>query len=398
VGFEDGYDLIANNLDTGAGYRFDADMSKTMMREPGYPLFLAGVFKIGGYHIEAARVANLLLVIGIAFMMLRLTRRVVDDGKTPAIATALFLLLPGTIISEARGGVEIIFIFVLMAFMLLLYDAVEKGDVWRYLIAGIALGVVVQVRSTPLFFPAFLLVYLLIAVRNSSERLKPVLNVSVLVLGMAIVMLPWVIRNYALVHQLVPTASVQGVAAQEGQYTCEHLSFGNDFYAVQRGAGRERSELAKELGLRYEGIYYYQVFYDARDEVAFNKALLQRTETAYREDPALLGKCVAKNLVNFWFLGKTWQATEMSALMQIPLLGLAANGIWLLFKRRQLSKMGIMLMFAAYIVAVHVPIIAHSRHSVPISPFLAILAGVSLLSIWEKFELPMPREEYAVSS
>ncbi|MGH7488609.1 MAG: hypothetical protein ACREMY_23870, partial [bacterium] len=82
VGFGDLYDLIANNLLQGNGYRIEANMGQTMMREPGYPLFLVCVFKIGGYHIEAARLANLVLATGIVFMMMRLTRKVTNDEAT----------------------------------------------------------------------------------------------------------------------------------------------------------------------------------------------------------------------------------------------------------------------------------------------------------------------------
>lgn len=48
LGFMDLYDQIANNLAQGNGYRVEADMGETMIREPGYPLFLTIVFKIGG--------------------------------------------------------------------------------------------------------------------------------------------------------------------------------------------------------------------------------------------------------------------------------------------------------------------------------------------------------------
>src|SRR5208283_2704643 len=82
VGFADGYDLIAANLAQGNGYRWAANMAKTMIREPGYPLFLAAVFKVGGNSIEAARWANWILAIGIAFMLMRLTRMVTDDRMT----------------------------------------------------------------------------------------------------------------------------------------------------------------------------------------------------------------------------------------------------------------------------------------------------------------------------
>ena len=41
TGFGDLYDLIANNLVHGNGYRIEANMGETMMREPGYPSEMA---------------------------------------------------------------------------------------------------------------------------------------------------------------------------------------------------------------------------------------------------------------------------------------------------------------------------------------------------------------------
>jgi 4-amino-4-deoxy-L-arabinose transferase-like glycosyltransferase len=392
LGFADGYDLIANNLVHGNGYRFSGNTSETMLREPGYPLLLAVVFKVGGYHIGTVRWANWLLTIGIAFLMLCLTQMVTNDRTTSLIATLLFLFYPSTLISEARGGVEILFILVVLVFMLSLHHAVAKGNRWRYLVAGLALGVVVQVRSTPLVFPFFLLLYLLLFANGATERLKAVTNVAVLVLGMVIVMVPWVVRNFMLVHQLVPTATVQGVALQEGQYTCRHLTFDDNFYAVQNQAGRMRAAIATELGFPFEGAYYYQAFYDARDEWTFNKILFQKAEKEYVDHPALLAGCVCKNLFNFWFLGKTWHATWLNMVVQVPLLVLAIGGLVVLRKRGQLPRMGIMLTFVLCIVAVHLPTIAHARHSVPLVPFLVIPAGVSVMSIWLKYRTHASRQ------
>lgn len=385
VGFGDLYDLIATNLAQGIGYRVEPSTSETMMREPGYPLFLVGVFRIGGYHIETARLANLMLAFGIAFMMINLTRRVVENEMTALIATLLFLFHPGILIAEARGGVEIAFIFVVVLFMMAIHHAVVKGNPWRYFVAGLVLGIVVLVRSTPFLFPVFLLAYLFLAESSTRNRLKLVSNIGVLVLGMAIVMSPWVIRNYMLVQEFVPTSTVQGVAAQEGLYTCQHLSFEREFRAVQQEAALERNESASQLKVPFVG-YYYQYFYSARDEIAFNKSLLWRVGMEYRQSPSLLVRCVGKNLLNFWFLGKTWRSTWLNALIQLPLLGLALNGIHVLWKRGLLRRVGIMLTFIIYLVAVHAPIIAHARHSIPVVPFLTILASVSLISIWHRTE------------
>jgi 4-amino-4-deoxy-L-arabinose transferase-like glycosyltransferase len=375
------YDLIANNLDEGIGYRVDAGMSETMMREPGYPLFLAGVFKIGGYRVETAQIANLLLVAGIAFMVMRLALRVTTDGTTAFIATLLFLIYPSILISETRAGVEIAFIFALMLFMLVLHGAVERGNRVFYFGAGLVLGIVVLVRSTPMFFPVFLLVYLLWIANGHTERFKVIANTAVLALGMVVTMSPWVIRNYLLVHQFVPSATVQGVAAQEGLYTCENLSFDTSFFLSQRAAAHQRNLIAGQLGVPFEGDYY-QLFHTPQDEVVFNGILLHGVEAEYREDPTLLAQCAGENVLKFWFLGKTWQATWMNVVIQLPILILAGYGVGLLWKRGLVRNMGIILTFTIYIVAVHAPIIAHARHSIPLVPFLLIFASVSLVSIW----------------
>lgn len=394
--FVDLYDQIANNLVQGNGYRIDADMPQTMVREPGYPLFLAVVFKIGGYHIEAVRLANLLLVVGICFAMMRLAKRVTGDEVIGVIAVLMFLFHPGTLIAEARGGTEIAFLSVLMVFMLALLRAVEGEELWRYLLAGLILGVVVLVRSTPLFFPLFLLIYLAFTAKGASGRMRLAFNVAVLVLGMVVVMVPWVIRNYGLVHQFVPTATVQGLATQEGQCTCKHFSFDKDFYGLERQAGSERDELARQLGIPFRGTYF-QVFYDARDEAAFNKILLRRATMEYERDPVLLARCAARNLFfNFWFLGKTWRVTWLNVLMQVPLLALALGGAYSLWKRGLLSRMGIILTFVIYLALVHAPVVAVARHSLSVLPFLTILASVSLVSIWRAYRTKPAKEAVCV--
>jgi 4-amino-4-deoxy-L-arabinose transferase-like glycosyltransferase len=396
VHFQDGYDLIANNLAQGNGYRWDANLGETMIREPGYPLFLAAVFKLCGYHLEAARFANWLLSIGIAIMIMRLARLVTNDGTIALIASLLFLINPGTLICEARGGVEVLFIFAILVFMLVLHQAVEKRSLWRYLIAGLALGIVVQIRSTPMVFPVLLLFYLGLTANGVRGRLRVVSNVAILTLGMAVVMAPWTVRNYLLVHEFVPTATVQGLALQEGQYTCQNISSGRSYYELQTEAGQKRDELATQLGIQ-SGNQYYQEFADPRDEWKLNHALLQRAKAEYVKHPSLFATCVARNAFNLWFLGKTWKVTAANLVIQIPLLILAVNGLYLLGKRGLLRKMGVILTFTLSIVAVQMAVIAVARYSIPVIALLTIPAGVSVLSIWQKYLTHTRRETSSVA-
>jgi 4-amino-4-deoxy-L-arabinose transferase-like glycosyltransferase len=385
VGFADGYNLIAENLANGYGYRWRADMAGTMTREPGYPLLLAAAFKVAGPSIEVARLLNLLLTVGIAFMLITLTRRMRTDPRVPVVAALLFLIYPGTLIAEARGGVEILFIFVGFGFVLAMHRAVEKGGIWPYFVAGLMFGVVVQVRSTPITFPALLLLYALFTAKGARQRGIAAFRVAILVVGMGLVMVPWVVRNYRLVHDFVPFSTIQELASQEGLYICRNVSFGVDDYRVIRQAGRIRTELARNLGMRFEGVDYFQMFYDAHDELAFNRLLYKTTRREYAKNPGLLVWCVGKNLFNFWFLGKTWNVTKLNIVVQVPILALVFYGLTIVWRRGGLRNMAILLIYAASIAMTHILVISEARYSIPVFAFLAIPAGEACTAIWDEF-------------
>jgi len=384
LGFADGYEILAKNLADGNGYRWRPDLAETMIREPGYPLLLAAAFKIAGCRIEPARFLNLLLAAGIAVMLMALARRMTGDPRAPVMAALLFLLHPGTLVAEARGGVEILFIFVGFVFMLALHWAVEKGGLWRYLLAGLAFGAVVQVRSTPIAFPVLLLLYTLFMAKGARERLRAVFRVTILLAGMGLVMVPWVVRNYSLVHEFVPVATLGGVGLQEGLYVCQNVSLGDDLYPVGQAAGRIRGKLAHELGMRFEGEEYFQTFYDAHDETAFNRLLFESSRNEYARNPGLLAGCVGKNIFNLWFLGKTWDITRINMLVQLPLLALVFYGLRIIRLRGNLRKIGILLIYVGSIAITHLLVVAEARYSIPLLAFLAIPAGVAVTSIWDE--------------
>jgi len=382
VSFGDFYDVIAKNLAQGKGYRIDPAMGSTMLREPGYPLLLAAVFKLGGYGIQQARAACVLLAFGATLILMRLTQKITGEAMTALAAALLFLLYPGILVAETRAGIEIPSIFTVLLFMLALYAAVNKESLWRYGAAGLLLGAAGMVRSEVLLFPVLLLIYLLLfAAKGWAERRKFVERIAVLALGTAAVMSPWIIRNYKLVHSFVPTATVAGVAAQTGLYTCKNASPDEPFFMTDTKAGLDRAEIAKQLRIPFVGAYYYQIFYTPQGELEFDRALRKNVSAEYRSHPGILASCASRNLLfNFWFLGKTPRSVLLNVLVQAPLLALALAGIVVLWKRKLLRNVGIILLYIFYIPAVHAPILAQARYSMLVIPFLTILAAVFLVS------------------
>jgi 4-amino-4-deoxy-L-arabinose transferase-like glycosyltransferase len=384
----DGYDYLATNLVAGHGYRFYPDTAKTLMREPGYPFILAGLLAVFGKRFIAVELLNVILALATAWLVMRLMRRLSDRSWPGLAAAALFLFHPGTLVAESRGGVEIVFGFLMLLFLLALYRAFDRNHPKDYVFSGLVLGLALLVRSVPILFPVVVLGYMLVFLRPAISPLSAFRNMGILIVSMLAVLSPWIVRNYSLTGRFVPTASVLGVSAQAGQYICTHLSTGRPWWLLDREAAHERSKLATERGYPFEDGYYgyYQTFYSTKDEIAFSKFLLGRVVDEYKQHPSMLAEVVGRNLFNFWFAGKTRAATAANCIVQLPYLLLAGAGLVVGIRRGRGAIVIPIALFIGYIVAVYAPILAQARYSVPLVPLLSILGAILLIAVADRRE------------
>lgn len=389
--FADGYDQLASNLETGNGYRFYPDTARTLMREPGYPVLLAGLQLTFGKSFAVVKTANMILALVTAWCIVVIARNARGGKKESAsivvlAAPLLFLFDPGVLIAECRGGVELLFALLLTVFAITVYRAVESNKWSDYAISGAVLGVTLCVRGTPILFPVWLLVYLLIVERSRVRKLSMLRNISVMILAMLTMLLPWAYRNYSVVGKVVPTASVLGVSAQAGQYIGRHLFEGRPWYLLDREASRERDKTALALGYPFKDGKngYYQSFYRSEDEIKFSNYLFKEVVSEYAKTPLLFAKCVGLNVFNFWFAGKTWMATLGNFVVQFPYLILASVGMVIGFRTGQAKSVGPIVLLIGYVFAVHVPILAQARYSVPLFPLVCVLASMGLEGVYRK--------------
>ena len=380
----DGYDYIGLNLASGHGYRFYPDTASTIMREPGYPLILAGLIVAFGQSFFAVKVVNLIFALATAYLITRVMCRLSNSQWPMFVAPLLYLFHPGTLIAESRCGVEVIFSFLIVLFVLTVMRALESTKARAYIISGLVLGVTVLVRSVPLLFPVWLLAYLLLFERRRSSMLLACRNVAILLATVLIVLSPWIIRNYRLTGKFVPTASVLGVSAQAGQYINLHLSEGKPWWELDREAAYERDRLAAQLGYPAKDDYYYQTFYRTEDEIKFSNFLFARVVNEDKKAPIVFVKFVGSNLFNFWFTGKSRAATAENVLVQLPYMALAGIGIVIGIKNGLTRIIAPILLFCVYVVTVYLPILAQARYSVPLVPFLSILGTLTLIALKDK--------------
>lgn len=385
----DGYDQLAANLAAGKGYRFYPETASTLMREPGYPLLLAALLLTFGNSLVAVKLANLALTLLTAWLTLRIASRLspVTLPRNTLLFVSpplLFLFHPGTLIAESRGGVETIFGCLVVLLLFSIYKSIESNRMRDYAVSGVLLGATVLVRSTPILFPFFLCIYLLVFERGT-PRIAICRNISVMTIAMFVVLSPWIIRNYELVGKFVPTSSVLGVSAQAGQYIGEHMFEGEPFWLLDREAARERDGFANQLGYQFEdgSNGYYQTFYKNQDEVRFSSLLFNKVIQKYRRYPLLLIRCLVQNVFNFWLAGKTWMATAVNALVQLPYLALASIGVVVGVRKNESKVIGPLVLFVGYIMLVHLPILCQARYSIPLIPLLSIPCAIGLVAIQE---------------
>jgi hypothetical protein len=384
IGHADNYYTLAKSISHGRGYRFLPDTSLTLMREPGYPYFLAlFVYEFEDYN-RAAIIANILLTGLTAFLILDLARKLTVLPWVAVVGPVLYMLHPGVVLAELRSGVEVLFIFLVLIFLVTLRRAVSRESATAYIYAGLALGVATLVRSTALLFPAFLVVHGLFFRRDLRSFILTASKAALVVTCALLVMTPWIVRNYMLVGKFIPTASVQGIALQVGHYQCTHDDGKKTFVELDSEAADVRNKVAAEQGYRFKP-YYYQFFYDPHDEVKFNDALGAEVVHQYIQSPSTFLKCASKNVFYFWFEGKNPTATMGNVAIQSFYMILALAGIWIGYKSMDKSVLALLLLFVAYTVAVYAPIHAQARYSLPVMPILAILAAVPICRLCRRW-------------
>src|SRR6202050_52191 len=358
------YDRLAKSLLNGEGYRFTPDTAPTLLREPGYPIFLVAISSLTGYSVTLVRIANLVLTSLSAWLVAVLVHRLTTHRAAYFLGPMLFMLHPGVLIADLRVGVEPLFTLLLLCFLLTLSSALRSRKTSGFLIAGIALGFVVSVRSTALLFPLFLPLYFLIWDRLHARPTYVLKQLAALYCACLFVLTPWILRNYALVQQFVPTASVFGTSVHSGYYMCTHEDSDKTRAELDVEAALLRGHLAQAQGYRVQR-RYYQFFYEARDEVAFNRFLAKTVFRQYLDSPQLFARCASENAFNFWFRGKDRTVTRVNILVQLPYLAFGVLGMLFCMRRSDPATLGPLLFHLAYGVGIYVPLLAPARYSIP---------------------------------
>lgn len=207
------YDQLAFNILDGWGYWSQIEPFFHALRAPGYPFFLLVLYVVFGHGAIAVMLAQSLLG-ALTCVIVYLIGWEWSGRRLGALAASLCIVDPEFLHWTGRFLTETLFTC-LVALLVLLCIRLPRSRGWTpTAVTGLVLGYATLVRPNLLLLVPFLVAYFLFCCEGALRRrllfalLPPALCVLVL--------LPWTIRNYRVLGELVPVATIGGLALYAG--------------------------------------------------------------------------------------------------------------------------------------------------------------------------------------
>ena len=196
------YDAIARSLVHGQGFSLDG--APTAYRLPGYPLLLAGSYGVFGdvktpirFFQAAADVLSCLLLFSIGKKMF--------SESVGLIAAAALAVFPIQVLYVSHLMTETLFTTVLLLIVwVVVIEEDDLGLAAASVILGALTGVGLLLRTTVALIPAVIFLY---RYRRGIPFTKNAGGLMLIVATAAIVVAPWLVRNYDMFHRLSMTSN-----------------------------------------------------------------------------------------------------------------------------------------------------------------------------------------------
>jgi 4-amino-4-deoxy-L-arabinose transferase-like glycosyltransferase len=375
---EQHYTLLAENLSAGNGFAWSAG-DPTSMRPPAYPAFVAAIWSFTGVgNYQAVRVVQLVLALLASWLVYLIGVRTFDK-TVGAYAAAALWLYPTLIFFNFTLLTETLFTLLLIAFVLSTIVVVEKPTVWAGVWCGLVLGLAALTRSVLWPVPAVLCPLLAVMLRRE-PRVRVLVPIAVLV-GYAVTVGPWAVRNTRLQHTFTAVDVIGGYNLRMGNY-----QYTPDDRMWDAVALTGEKNWSYELSVERPG----QTFTDGEktqwaQRKAFEYMLAHPLETARRDlikfaDFWGLEREFIAGVQRHMYAPPKWMAViggVAIAVSYVALIVTAAAGVWLAAPRARTHIL--LLLPIVLITAAHTVTFGHSRYHLPLVPILA-LYGASFFS------------------
>lgn len=177
---------------------------QTALRAPGTAFFAAALFAVFGDHVLIFKLANLVMgtaTVGLIYLLMFESGFEAIAGR----AAILWALYPPAIAATALLGSETLFTFLLV---LLAYGFTRVPDdrTWKFLLLGVLAAAAALVRPMHIIFVVACATALLFDHDIASAAAKT----GLFVIGLAVGLSPWAVRNARLFHAFIPVCTMEG--------------------------------------------------------------------------------------------------------------------------------------------------------------------------------------------
>jgi 4-amino-4-deoxy-L-arabinose transferase-like glycosyltransferase len=396
------FDFAAKGLAAGKGFRGFA-LQQTAQWPPGYPLLLAGFYKLFGHSVLLAKLLNVLAG-GVACTLIYAVAAKVFNRRVGLLAALILALFPGSIYFSTLLLTESIFTaLVALLLLLVLMWVLERRDVSpvRAFLLGVLFGAAALFRAEA---PVLLLVVLVVwrlAVPSWQAFLPPA---GFLIAGAVLAVAPWTVRNAITMHRFIPISNGVGHTLLAGQqddpYDPRHdfpemhlrikyqdLPFPERETRVEDEALREAldfmfSHPLYEVQLAFEKLYH--LYEDDSGALQWIRAPAAPLGEEWQIDPSIIPPSARQEEPPVYIppAAEEWWSRLADGYYYVVLAAaLAGAPLW--FSLRDRKRLLLVLLVVGW-TAVHLLFMPRPRYHSPLLPVFSLWAAVALVYLWDQ--------------
>lgn len=384
-----------------------------VIRTPGYPAFVAVVYKLFGERTLPVAIAQAFVFALICVMVYAIGRRVAGE-RTATVAAFMTALFPPLPYYGALVLTEVWTTFVLCLAFLVCLRAMQRDRFGDFILAGVLFSLTTIVRPAFVLLPFGLAIAMPLFVPSERSRARRLGQWGALFVAAALTLTPWFTYNYVYLGRftLSPAGGI-GRGLWEGTWQGRWSGRSHDTLTDIAEVTPDRVALdaqVREVATR-EGIApdrmldYVHEWQDirriwesptdpmerARARVAADQQYLESALAHIREDvTGWLTRRLVRGTFILWASDIPIRYTDINEtnpliiramwLLQVALLGLAVAGIVLLLRRQRYAEAALLTLPLLYVTGVHVPLLCETRQSLPVKPIVLLLAATALTS------------------
>ncbi|HZN04214.1 MAG TPA: hypothetical protein VFD06_11590 [Candidatus Polarisedimenticolia bacterium] len=331
----------------------------SLLRGPAYPGLLAAPCLLTG--IDPARLIPFVNGLCHALTLLVLAFHPVARAAPGRLAALAAVGLDPLLLNYAGRAYLEPLLLLSVALVVVSVEAVRRRpSPATGVLCGLALGLSLLVKPVLIYFAPLLLLLLLPSGRRA------VVAGGVAIVTAALCVLPWTLRNRAVSGRIVPVATGAWEIVLKGETFSRHVTEADGIVALEALAKERLARLDASLGIAGLPAVEREPYYRA---VALEEM---------RNPPWSLPRRMGIQSVSLWLLGGDRRNTLVFAALQLPVLILTGVAVWRgrTFRPNDLVALAAV---AGYLILVHGASLAIARYSMPLRPWLVLLAALAFI-------------------